>query len=325
MPAKRIVLAGVIGCLFVCAAVDARGAGPLTGAFPRLDGSARGTALGGNLAALAEGADAISWNAAGLLQISRREVSLTYADLFGLGLVTQSGAQFAWPRLRREVEWKDGRIERRTLPPPADRALGITIHGLRGELGNDHYLEMQGGVAVAWSLPAGARSGICYRFLSSQSGFRSTGGTGHTLDLGVQRDAGPIRLGLAAANLVSTTNWKGDPGGTTAGNLGEPLAERWSAGLAWLPSRWPLRATVQGDWAGGGFTALQRGGGVEWEAHRLLTLRGGCRQRQDILGWRTDWGAGAGVRAGGYRVDYAWQSNDHGLGETHRWTLGISL
>lgn len=325
MPAKRIALACLLGCLCVCLATATRGAGPLTGAWPRLDGSARGTALGGNLAALAEGADAISWNAAGLLQASGREVSLTYADLFGLGLVAQSGVQFAWPRLRREVEWREGRIERRTLPPPADRAFGFTIHGLRGDLGTDHYLELQGGVALAWSLPAGARSGVCYRFLSSQSGFRSTGGTGHALDLGVQRDVGPLRLGLAAANLVSTTNWKGDPGGTTAGNLSEPLAERWSAGLAWAPSTVPLRATVQGDWAGAGFQALQRGGGIEWDTHRLLTLRGGCRQRQDIFGWRTEWGAGAGLRSGDYRLDYAWQSSDHALGETHRWTLGITL
>ena len=321
---RRFLLLMVLGGLAL-AFGPSLAAGPVTGGFPRLDGSARGTALGGNLVALAEGADAISWNAAGLLSVSRREISLTYADLFGLGLVTQSGVQFAWPRLRGEMEGKDGRIERRPLPPPADRALGLTMHGLRGELGSDHYVELQGGVALAWSLPAGARTGVCYRFLSSQSGFRSTGGTGHAIDVGLQRDLGPIRIGLAAANLISTTNWKGDPGGTSAGNLSEPLAERWSAGLAWSARSWPVSVAVQGDWTGAGFAALQRGAGTEWHVHPLLALRGGFRQRQDILGWRGDWGAGAGLRVGGYRLDYAWQSNDHSLGETHRWTLGATL
>ena len=101
---RRFLLLMVLGGLAL-AFGPSLAAGPVTGGFPRLDGSARGTALGGNLVALAEGADAISWNAAGLLSVSRREISLTYADLFGLGLVTQSGVQFAWPRRRREIEW----------------------------------------------------------------------------------------------------------------------------------------------------------------------------------------------------------------------------
>jgi hypothetical protein len=307
------------------AAGSARAGGTLTGGFPRLDPGARATALGGNLVALADGCESIRANPAGLLGLARREAAFTYADLFGLGLVTQGSAQLGWPRARRDVQWQNGRIERVSLPPPAERALGLDVSTLRGDLTGETYLELQAGVAYAWRLTDRTRAGLAYRLLFAQSGFKGTGCDGHALDLGVQRPLGPLTLGLQAANFVSTTRWAGSPDGTRYTGLDEPLARRWSLGLAWQAPLRGIAATVQADWEGDGFHTRQRGAGLEWKPVRALAVRAGYRARRDVLGWRSEPSGGVGVTAGGFRVDYGWQPGGHDLGETHRWTAGVAL
>jgi hypothetical protein len=311
--------------LAVGTAGSARASGTLTGGFPRLDPGARTTALGGSLVALADGCESIRANPAGLLGLSRREAAFTYSDLFGLGLVTQSSAQLGWPRARRDVRWENGRIQRVSLPPPAERALGLDVSTLRGDLTGETYLELQAGVAYAWRLTDRTRAGLAYRLLLAQSGFKGTSGDGHALDLGVQRPLGPLTLGLQAANFVSTTRWAGSPDGTRYTALDEPLARRWSLGLAWQAPLRGIAATVQGDWEGDRFHARQRGAGLEWKPMRALALRAGYRARQDMLGWRGEPSGGVGVTAGGFRLDYGWQPGGHDLGETHRWTAGVAL
>lgn len=312
--------------LAVGAVESALAGGNLTGGFPRLDPGARATALGGNLTALADGCESIRANPAGLLGLDRREAAFTYSDLFGLGLVTQGSAQLGWPRKRRDVQWENGRIRRIPQPPPAERALGLDVSTLRGELTDETYLELQAGVAYAWLLTDRIRAGVAYRLLIAQSGFQSGAGDGHAIDLGLQRPLGPLTLGLQAANFVSTTRWKGSPDEATPFvGLDEPLARRWSLGLAWQAPHRGLAATVQSDWEGDDFRWRQRGAGLEWKPVRAVALRTGYRGRQDALGWRSEWCGGFGVAVGGFRLDYGWQPGGHDLGETHRWTAGVAL
>lgn len=299
---------------------SARASGNLTGAFPRIDPAARATALGGNLVALADGCESMRANPAGLLGLGRREAAFTYSDLFGLGLVTQGSAQLGWPRVRREVRWEDGRIRRVPLPPPSERALGLEVSTLRGDLGSETYIELQAGLAYAWCLTERTRVGLVYHLLFAQTSIKDTGGDGHAIGLGMQRSLGPLTLGAQAANFVSTTRWNGG-----AGELSEPLSRRWSLGLAWQTPARRLAATVQGDWEGDGFRARQRGAGLEWRPLRALALRGGVRARQDVLGWRREWSGGLGICVSGFRLDYGWQPGGHDLGETHRWTAGVVL
>jgi hypothetical protein len=325
MRGPRFVALTCFFTLAVGTAGPARAGGTLTGGFPRLDPGARATALGGNLAAMADGCESIRANPAGLLGLVRREAAFTYSDLFGLGLVTQGSAQFGWPRTRRDVQWVNGRIQRVSVPPPAERALGLDVSTLRGDLTGETYLELQACVAYAWRLTDRTRAGLAYRLLFAQSGFKGSGGDGQALDLGVQRPLGPLTLGLQAANFVSTTRWKGSPDGTRYTGLDEPLARRWSLGLAWQAPLRGIAATVQADWEGDGFRARQCGAGLEWKPVRALALRAGYRDRQDALGWRAEWSGGFGVTAGGFRLDYGWQPGGHDLGETHRWTAGVAL
>jgi hypothetical protein len=307
------------------AVATARASSSLTGGFPRIDPGARASALGGNMTALADGCESIRANPAGLLGLARREVAFTYADLFGLGLVTQGSAQLGWPRTRKAVQWQNGRIERVPLPPPADQALGLDVSTLRGDLGSEAYLELQAAVAYAWRLTDRTRTGLAYRLLFAQSGFKNTGGSGHTLDLGLQRPLGPLTVGFQAANFVSIMRWKKNPESTVFAGLNEPLARRWSLALAWQAPLRGIAATAQGDWAGDSFNSLQRGAGLEWKPLRALAVRAGYRNRKDALGWRNEWSGGLGLSLGNFRVDYGWQQGSNDLGETHRWTAGMAL
>jgi hypothetical protein len=296
----------------------------IAGGFPRLDPSARGTALGGNMAAVAAGGEALLWNPAGLLSLSAREAAFTYSDLYNLGLVTQTVVQFGWPRLGHKIDWDGGRFRKVPLPPPANSAFGLSFSSLRAEVGDGAYHEAQIGLAYAWRLPVGLLAGTDLRFLSAGSPFATTGGSGHALDFGLQRPLGAFRLGLAATDLISTVNWD-EEGGTHSLEEDAPLPVRWSLGLAWTSVAWRLLATAQSDWQGSGLTHRQTGTGVEWWPHSLLVLRGAFRHRQDALGTRREWSAGAGFKVGQVQVDYGWQQSARDLGPTHRWSAAVGL
>jgi hypothetical protein len=306
----------------------ARGALLYGGGFPSLDSSARGTAMAGNLVALASGSDALYWNPAGLLNLERKEISLTYSDLFGLGLVTHTVAQFAWPHFGSEVRWDGARILNVPLPPPARRAFGLGLSALRGDLGADHYLEAQFAAGYAFRLPGGTQAGVVYRYLRAQTGADTTGdGSGHAIDLGFQHPLGAFRLGFNAANLASWMSWQEGraKSGETIPEESDPLPVRWGAGLGWIPKSRPLAATVQMQWAGSAFAHVQTGAGVEWRAVGPLTLRGAFRRRYDDLGGRNEWSAGAGVRVGSFVLDYGWLTNGRDLGPTHRWSAAFGF
>lgn len=306
------------------AAGPSQAAGEFGAGFPKLDSSARGTGLGGNMTALASGSEALLWNPAGLLDLARRELTFTYSDLFGLGLVRQTVAQFGWPRLAKEVRWDRDRFRKVPLPPPARSAFGLAVSSLRADLGDGSYHETEIALAYAWRLPLDVLAGADYRYLTSGSGYATTGGSGHAVDLGMQRPLGPLRLGLSAANLVSVMNWD-EESGTRSTEEDEPLPQRWSVGLAYASPHWPLLAALQGDWRGASFNRQQAGMALEWRPHTVLALRGAVRSREDALGSRTEWSAGMGLRIREYRFDYGWQESARDLGQTHRWSGALNL
>jgi hypothetical protein len=287
------------------------------GSFPELDASARGTALAGNLTTLASNSDAVSWNPAGLLWLSRREVSFSYSDLFGLGLVRHTVAHFGWPQLEKELRWRRGEVETVQQPPPAVRAVGLAISHLRAEAGENDYRETQLAAAYAWRGPAGVLAGLSFRLLSAQSDLEGIGASGRSLSLGIQRPFGPLRLGFAAHNLASSLNW--DSGED------DPLPERWSVGLAWTPRKPPVAATAEAGFFGNAATFEHAGAGIEWRPVGSLALRGGFRHFDDPVGTRLDWAAGAGFRWGDLSVDYGFATHGGDLGTSQRWSASLNL
>jgi hypothetical protein len=304
--------------LALLAPVPVRAASEFGSTFLPLETTARGAALAGTNVALASGSEAVCTNPAGLLSLKSREVSFSYSDLFGLGLVSHTVAQFGWPQFRHETRWTNGRIEDVKLPPPALRAFGLAATTLGADLGEDSYHETQVALAYAWHLPAGMQAGASYRFLTASSTIAKVAAHGHAADLGLQRPLGPLRLGFSAVNLLSSVNW--DQG------LDDVLEKRWALGLAYAPTWAPLQLTLEDKWTGSGWTWLQAGAGAEWRAVGPLTLRAGVRRRRDALpDARTEWGAGAGLVVGGFRFDYGMQSNDRGLDGTQRFSAAVAL
>ncbi len=316
-----VLLAVLLGILCATPPVSAE----WSAAFPALDDGARGMALGGNLTAIAEGSEALSWNPAGMLSLEQREVSFTWSDLFGLDLVQHTVVHFAWPFRRHTIRWEDGEIRREALPPPASRALGMFVSSLRCELDEGSYREMQFGLGLAWAVRAGIHAGATARFQTTQTGHTGPEGSGMAVDVGVQRGWRGFRAGITARNLASTMDWK-EPSDAPAGlDADDPLPPRWSSGLAWSPRGDLATLAVSGDWMRGSFSRVQYATGLELRPLDPLTLRAGWRSRLDAVGERREFSAGIGVIVSGLAIDYAWRESGHDLGDTHRWSASLGL
>ncbi len=290
---------------------SARAESQLYGGFPEIDPSPRSVGLGGNLVALASGAEAMGSNPAGLLEVDRREVAFAYADLFGLGLVSHSAAQLAWPILGKEVEWEHGEIRSVRRKPPADHALGLAVTNLSTDIEPDRYDETQLSLGYATRALAGFLIGVDYRFLWAQSNLEDFAAQGHSIDLGVKRHWKALTVGAAARNFSSGVNWER--------GLDEPLARRVQIAIAYRPIT-PLVAQATADWIGDSLTLRASTFGAELSPLRALVLRGSIRQREDAIDTQTEWSAGASLSTWRLRFSYGITDQAQDLGQTQRWS-----
>lgn len=291
-------------------------ASSIGGAFLEQDSSARGTGLAGQMVALSDGSDANRWNPSGLLLLPHREISVAYADLYGLDLVQHATAQFGWPVLERDFSLGNGEVRERKLPPPAVRAFGLFLTNVNADAGSASYRETEIGASYAWRLPARARGGVSLRLLSVSSDLDGVEATGRSFDVGVQREFGTFRAAALVRDLVSSTDWKR---GTD-----ESMPKRLHLGLAWF-MRSNLRATTEGSWIASEGTRSRLGGGVEWDVAAPLQLRGGARSSTDTAGSEIEYAAGASFLWKDLRIDYGFLENGNDLGTTHRWSASFGL
>lgn len=304
----------LLGCAF--AAGTARSEA-IYGGFPTLDVSARGTALGSSLVALTDDSEANTWNPAGLLWLGQRELTFSYADLFGLGLVEQTVAQFAWPILETDHELGSGQVVTRKLPPPAVRAFGFSVSNLSADALGVDYQETEVGLNFAWRTPGSTFAGVGVRFLWSQSSDGSVEASGQSFQVGLQRTMGQFRAGFLARDLISSLDWKE---GTD-----DALPLRLALGLAWLPRSLPIRTTAEYTARGQADGTSRLGAAVEWDVVGPLTLRGGLRSTDDNGGQDVDWSSGLGFRWSELHVDYGFLESGNDLGTTHRWSASLGL
>jgi len=303
--------AALAALLLATASRTVSAASQIYGSFPEIDASARSVALGGNLAALAAGAEALGSNPSGLLDVDAREVTFGYADLFGLGLVSHSSAQAVWPLLAKSVQWEGGEIRTVRRPPPANHALGLAVTNLSTDIEPDRYDETQLTLAFASRGFGGVRWGIDYRLLWAQSNLEDVGATGHAVDFGFKREWRPLTLGFTARNLASAVNWQR--------GLDEPLAKRFQLAVAYRPIKL-LTLQVTHEWVGDPGTRRASSIGGEIAPVAALTLRGAIRQREDAIDTSTEWSAGAGFQAWRLRIAYGITHQAQELGDTQRWS-----
>jgi hypothetical protein len=312
--------AALLATTFLAASVltaraDDGGSG-ITGAFAAPEPGGRAAALGAAAGPGVVDPTAIYWSPARLLENDDAGAAVTYADLFGLGLVQQTGLFVALPRRPRNLTWSEGELVDQSGPPTSAWGLGIQATNI--DLEPDAYAEYDIALAHARRGPWDTGWAVVGHALQVRSDLENVSASGYAVDFALAR---PVIDGLEASlvlrSLMSSLSWKG--------TNSEQLAPRVEAGLCWRPLA-GLEVPVVGIWDLEVSGLIQASGGVEWRPlGHALALRGGLR-------WRDD-GNETEIRpAGG--VGFAWQNIafDYGLaigreelGDTHRFGLSYQF
>jgi hypothetical protein len=322
-----------LSCLLALLAVTAwfLAPGPASGAtkyaaeFLKIGAGARALGMGGGFTALADDASASYWNPAGLLFLAQSELLVMHAEHLG-SLANYDYAAFAQP------------LERGGRPS----ALGVGLVRFAVDdilITRDAYVDQNGNGRFDEGEPIDPDrfrrdSDTEYALmLNYATAFRPTWLVGGTVKLirqdlvgttsfGIGLDVGMLylpspswTLGVQLAD-VTTTQISWDTGRR------ETVAPSVKIGTAYTREMAPFQGlvTVSAD-IGFGFDgrneASQFGtglggdflGGIEYWLHRTVALRVGTRAG--------DFTAGAGIRYGGFGVDYAFVPNED-LNDTHR-------
>ena len=295
-----------IPALVLCLAMAPRvaGADPAGFAFLEVPSGARAAALAGAYTSLAQGAEAVFWNPAGLQGTRGVELMATHVELFqgmrddqfvvagrhfGGGLAASVRAQY-------------------TEAIPERDAIGNLI----GTFGS-HDLEFAVGYGrpIAPGLTLGANAKYIRERIANASA-----GT-YAFDVGAGWEAGPagLRLGFAALNLGPSAAFTID--GTKGAPV--PLPTAFQSGVSYAV---PLSATLTlGGALEGRFTNGRTGVGLV--GAELTAPGAGAALR---LGWRANdtsssLSVGAGYTLRAVRLDYAFVPFKDDLGDTHRFSL----
>ncbi len=279
-------------------------ADPAGFAFLEVPAGARASALAGAYASLAQGAEAVFWNPAGLQGTHGVELAATHVELFQ-GLRDD---QFAIAGRR----WGGGlaasvRAQYTEAIPERD-----AIGNLIGTFGS-HDLEFALGYGRA--LAPGLTLGANVKYVRER--IANASAATYAFDLGAGWEPGPagLKIGFAAQNLGPAAAF------TIDGEKGAPvpLPAAFQPGVSYAVALSPTLAL------GGALeTRLTRGrSGVGLIGAELSAPAAGAALR---LGWRANDNAsslcvGAGYTLSSVRLDYAFVPFNDDLGDTHRFSL----
>ncbi len=309
-------MAAVLGASASASARADDGGWALSGAFAAPEPGGRAAALGDAGGPGAADPAAIYWNAARLLENDRTGAAVTYADLYGLGLVSQTGVFVALPQRPRRLSWSDGRLQGE-LERPAS-AWGFAILATSVDLDRDAYAEYDLAVAHARRGPWDTGWAVTGHLLLVRSDLESVGASGYALDFALARPvARNLEASLVLRSLLSSLSWEG------SGR--ETLTPRAEAGLCWRPLA-GLAVPVVGAYDLDVDAWVQASGGVEWRPlGHTLALRGGLRWRDDGAEAQTLPAAGIGFEWMRITFDYGLAIGRDELGDTHRLGLGCQF
>lgn len=283
-------------------------AGPALGAetasFLDIGVGARGLAMGGAYTALADDANAVYWNPAGLARLEKREVSASHSEL---GSSTRHDfLAYAHPTSQATLAGAFTYLNQGTIA-------GRDAAG-RATAGYD-----ASDAAVAFA--AGRRTdladlGVSVKYLRSH--IAGTEAQGFAADAGLRRElearGGKVVLGAALRNIGPGLKYE-----TQRNDL--PLRAAFGAGYRFASGH-ALAAEFQNGPRGAG---TEGGAGGELKAHEGVFLRLGYTSKSSAVegsGFDAARGLtlGLGLRRGGFGLDYAAQAAGE-LGSTHRFTL----
>lgn len=296
---------------FALALVLGQGAGPRAAAadpagfaFLEVPSGARAAALGGAYASLAQGAEAVFWNPAGLQGTRGIELEATHVELFQ-GLRDD---QFVLAGRR----WGGGlaasmRAQYSEAIPERD-----AIGNLIGTFGS-HDLEFALGYGRA--LSTGLSFGVNAKYVRERIANSSAATYAFDLGAGWEPGLAGLKFGFAAQNLGPAAAFTIDG----AKGAPVPLPAAFQSGVSYAV---PLGSTLAlGGAIEGRFTRGRSGIGLV--GAELSAPGAGAALR---LGWRANDSAsslsvGAGYTLSAVRLDYAFVPFSDDLGDTHRFSL----
>jgi len=290
--------------LAVALAPRAAGADPAGFAFLEVPSGARASALAGAYTSLAQGAEAVFWNPAGLQGTRGVELQATHVELFqglrddqfvvagrqlGGGLAASVRAQYSEAIPERDA-----------------------IGNLIGTFGS-HDLEF----ALGYGRPIGRALTLGANAKYIRERIANASAATYAFDLGAGWAPGPagLRLGFAAQNLGPSAAY------TIDGSKGEPvpLPTAFQSGISYAAALGPT--LTLGGAVEGRFTRGRTGLGLV--GAELTAPGAGAALR---LGWRANdttssLSVGAGYALNAMHLDYAFVPFNDELGDTHRFSL----
>ena len=254
---------------------------------------ARALAMGGAFVAVADDATAVSWNPAGLAQLSDTRITGMSTDLFGMGATHQYvGATTTVAGFGLGLGW-----ERAALT-----GQGTAADGTAGSTFNWNESAIIGTLAA--NIMDIGLAGINVKYYMADSGLGSTA-SGFGFDLGLMVKLGDMfTIGVNAKDLGNTKiTWTG---GTT-----DSITGLYTAGLAMSMANGNLILATDVDFDGTnlGDTHI----GIEFKVIKELALRGGVVLTDNFQDYYFT--AGAGINVAGLYVDAAYILNEK-LGNT---------
>ena len=161
----------------------------LNAAFENVGLSARPMGMGGSYTALAKGANAITWNPAGLVGLSRPELGLNYLEIHDL-------VNYSFISL--------------TIPIQSNRGIGFGL--LSSSDLEGLYQELAFDISIAQKIWKTFQIGLNCELLSSSASIgeiRVGSGRGIALDIGIRYTMreNQIAIGLNLPNLISRVNY----------------------------------------------------------------------------------------------------------------------
>ena len=161
----------------------------LDAAFENVGLSARPMGMGGSYTALAEGTNAIAWNPAGLVGLSRPELGLNYYEIHGL-------VNYSFISL--------------TIPIQSDRGIGFGL--LSSSDLEELYQELVFDISIAQKIWKTFQIGLNCEFLSSSASIGEIqvgSGRGIALDIGARYTMlkNQVAIGLNLPSLISRINY----------------------------------------------------------------------------------------------------------------------